>query len=32
MRMLYEKRTAPDNWVPPDFLKRLQKNGLFSFY
>nr|CDS29085.2 phosphatidylinositol [Hymenolepis microstoma] len=24
--MLYEKRTAPDNWVPPDFLTRLQKN------
>ncbi|VUZ45318.1 unnamed protein product, partial [Hymenolepis diminuta] len=24
--MLYEKRTTPDNWVPPDFLTRLQKN------
>ncbi|VDO06141.1 unnamed protein product [Rodentolepis nana] len=24
--MLYEKRIAPDNWVPPDFLTRLQKN------
>ncbi|KAM7538047.1 hypothetical protein Aperf_G00000066484 [Anoplocephala perfoliata] len=30
--MLYEKRTTPDNWVPPDFLTRLQKNGLLVFF